>query len=245
MTASSPGPCACSLGGPTTLDAVAVQTDAGSAGTARPGSGDDPGGGSAARGGQRPRQVTTKPALIFIGLVALVGIGGFAAAALWSRRDGTIPPSATTRLRGVGLAAAPATTVLKPILRGGEPPSDIATALVVPAGSRPTGSSCGLSLSLYDCATRFAVQARPSRVVAFYRAELTHEGWKILALDATGTGNGTILYAQRGSADGYYWEVGVKVEPVIPSISPALSGEGQTAPTSSVSLRVVERGDET
>lgn len=194
--------------------------------------------------GPPARKITRKPALVFVGLAAFVGIGGFAMAAIQSHPGSSAPPPSAQAVKGSSLAAVSAKALLRPILRAGEPPSDISGALVVPAGSKPTGSSCGAGLSLYDCVTRFSVRARPSEVVSFFRTELRHEGWKILAVDATaGKGNGTVVYAQRGSSDGYYWEVGARVDPVTPSISPALSGGSQAAPTSAVSLRVVERND--
>lgn len=191
-----------------------------------------------------PRSIKRGPALVFVGLAVLVGGSGFVAAALSGRPGSQAAPKASTHLRGVSLAAVPATKVLRPVVHGGEPPRDIAGALVVPSRTRETGSSCGAGLDLYSCTVRLAVPARPPEVVGFYRAELTHEGWKVLAVDATaGTTNGTEIYAQKGSSDGFYWEVGVRIEPVTPSITPALSGGSQSAPTSKVSLAVVERND--
>lgn len=201
----------------------------------------DPG---AARVAERPapRQVSRGPALVSLGLAGLVGIGGFAWAAATSHPGSSAPPSTTKHLAGVHLGAVPATQALKAITRGGEPPTDIAGALVVPASARRTGSHCGAAINLYDCTVDLTVRAKPSQVVAFYRAELRHAGWRILAVDAT-TGKGTVVYAQHASNDGYYWEVGVAVDPATPSITPALSGNGESAPTSTVSLRVLEKGD--
>ena len=223
---------------------MAVQTGADSTGMAPPGAVSDEGSGEVQPPGPPARTITRKPAMAFLGLVALVGIGGFAMAALESHPGSSAPPPSAHAVKGTSLAAVSAKAVLRPILRGGEPPSDIAGALIVPARSRPTGAGWGAGLSLYDCVTRFSVRARPAEVVSFFRAELRHEGWKILAVDATvGKSNGTVVYAQLGSSDGFYWEVGARVEPVTPSITPALSGGGQTAPTSAVSLRIVERND--
>lgn len=189
-----------------------------------------------------PRQVSRKPALVAVGLAGLVGVGGFAWAAATSHPGSSAPPSASSHLAGVHLGAVPATHALQAITRGGEPPSDIAGALVVPASTRRTGSHCGSAINLYDCTVDLRVRAKPDAVVAFYRAELRHRGWSILAVDAT-TGKGTVVYAQHASNDGYYWEVGVGVDPATPSITPALSGSGESAPTSTVSLRVLEKGD--
>ena len=189
-----------------------------------------------------PRAVKRGPALVVVGIVAVIGVGGFALAAIGGRPGSSAPPATARRLPGVALSAVPASGVLRSIARSGEPPRDIAGALVVPVGTRQTGHSCPPSVELYDCTVHLAVAARPSEVVAFYRAELRHEGWTVLAVDAT-TGSGTEIYAQRGSNDGFYWEVGVRVDSATPSITPALSGGGQTAPTSTVSLRVLERND--
>lgn len=192
----------------------------------------------------RPRQVRRGPALAFVGIAAAIGVGGFAAAALSSRTPSVAPASSGRSLPGIGLAAVPATAALRPIAHGGEPPADIAGALVVPAGTARTGSACGAGVDLYDCTVHLRTQSGASDVVDFYRAELRHEGWKILAVDAAaGRSNGTEIYAQKGSSDGYYWDVGVRVESRTPAITPALSGGSQVAPTSTVSLRVFERND--
>ena len=181
---------------------------------------------------------------MIVGLAVVIGGSGFAFAALEGRPGTAAPPPTATHLKGVQLAAVPVKGLLGPIIHGGEPPRDIADALVVPAGTRRTGSGCGSGVDLYDCTLHLATPARPSEVVAFYRAELRHEGWQILAVDATaGTANGTEVYAQKGSADGFYWEVGVRIDPATPSITPALSGGSQSAPTSTVSLDVLERND--
>lgn len=190
------------------------------------------------------RPIRRGPALVVVGIVAVVAGGGFALAAAGGGPGSQSLPRTASHLRGVRLAAVPAQAVLRPVVRGGEPPNDIAGAIVVPAGTRRTGTACGTPVSLYDCSVTLATPARPSQVIAFYRAELRHAGWRILAVDATvGAGNGTAIYAQKGSSDGFYWDVEVRIDSATPSITPALSGGSQSAPTSAVSLRVFERND--
>ncbi len=206
---------------------------------------DGPVGDSAAQGlPPGLRTIRNGPALIVVGIVAVVAGGGFALAALGGGPGSQALPRTATHLRGVSLAAVPASGVLRSVVRGGEPPNDIAGAIVVPAGTRRTRSDCGTPVSLYDCSVTLAAPARPSQVITFYRAELRHAGWQILAVDATaGPGNGTAIYAQKGSSDGFYWDVEVRIDSATPSITPALSGGSQSAPTSTVSLRVFERND--
>lgn len=189
------------------------------------------------------RRVRRGPAAIFLGLVAIIGVGGFAGAAL------TSSPSRSTAAtlgapKGSSIDAVRASGDLKKIMLGGEPPTDIVGALVVPAGSSLLNSATGnQDLDLYDASITLGVPDRPGDVVTFYKLELKDAGWKVDRVDATANGKGSELFATKGSSDGFYWEVGVVIDPANPSITPALAGNDATASSSTVELRIFEIDD--
>ncbi len=69
-------------------------------------------------------------------------------------------------------------------------------------------------------------------------------GWGLLPGGVTTvSGGGTELFYERAGSDGYYWQVSVTVTAQNPSITPALAGGDQTAPTSRLVLDLVQAGD--
>ncbi len=98
-------------------------------------------------------------------------------------------------------------------------------------------------VQLYSASVTLSVDAPPSEVLAFYRAELRHDGWTSVTTDAAATGAGEEVLGQHASSDGYYWGVGAVVHEVTPSLSPALAGGDQEAPTSTLTLSLYEIDD--
>jgi hypothetical protein len=182
------------------------------------------------------------PALFFLGCVAVVAIGGVALALAGS--GGKQAGGASLgRLRGVAMAARAGKPILQRVSTNGEPPSDVVAAIVVPDGTTVTSAKRpGPAISLYSATVHLAVSYDASQVVTFFRRELAHDHWSVLAVDSTASGNGTQIFAKIPSSDGYYWEIGVVVNPVTASITPALGG-GDSEPTSTVSLTVFEVDD--
>ncbi len=125
----------------------------------------------------------------------------------------------------------------------GQPPADVKSALVVPAGSRLTAHHlAGVDLGLYDANVTLSAPAAPATVVKFYRYELPHDGWHVTLVAASPDGRGTNLYAEKASADGYTWEIELGVTSDNGAISSALGGASPTA-ASSLTLRLIERDD--
>jgi hypothetical protein len=189
--------------------------------------------------GGRPR---LGPALVVVALA--IGISG--AGAIFAFVDTNGPPATAahpgTRVGRTGLSAASAAADFKPVTNADEPPSDILSALVVPAGSRLTNAArVGGGLELYDAQVSIRVDARPSSVIAFYRDELRALGWTNRTSSAT-AGSGTELLGQHSSSDGFYWEVGVVVNRAPTSLSPALGGATVEA-ASTVELKLFEVND--
>jgi hypothetical protein len=181
------------------------------------------------------------PALIVIGIVAVITIGGGVLATLGS---GPKPaPASLAAPPGLSLGAASASSFLGPITSMGQPPVDIASSLVVPAGSRLGAHGLDAAdLGLYDGHVGFTVPASATTVVTFYRYELAHNGWRISLVAASADGHGTNLYAEKDSSDGYQWEIEVGVTEDNGSISSALGGASPSS-ASSVALRLIERDD--
>jgi hypothetical protein len=181
------------------------------------------------------------PALVFLALVAVVAIGGFAIAIVGSGQKQSGGAS-LGRLRGVELGARSAAAIVRRIATDGNPPADVTRALVVPADSTVTSARPpGAAVILYSGTVQLSVAHSASQVVTFFKRELVHDHWTVLAVDSTAGGDGTRIFAKIGSSDGFYWEVGVGVTPVTTSITPALSGG--SAPASTVSLTVFELDD--
>jgi hypothetical protein len=182
------------------------------------------------------------PALIFLGLIAVIALGGITLALLSS--NSTPPPATLGTLKGSTIAASSAAKFLSKIAVSGEPPANVSGALVVPAGATLSSfQKVTENLELFAGSVTVASADQPSAVVTFYRLELAHEGWKVTRTDATATGKGTEVFATIAGSDGFYWEVEVIVESTNPSVSPALGG-GDASATSSVSLQLVELNDE-
>lgn len=182
------------------------------------------------------------PALVVLAIAIVISGAGAIFALV-----GTNGPPAPAVHPGVavghtGLSVASATGDFKTVTNGGEPPSDVLSAIVVPAGSRLTNAArVGGGLELYDSQVMIRVDAKPSRIVAFYEDELRSLGW-IDRTTSPAASNGTELLAEHASDDGYYWELGVVVNRATTSLSPALGG-ASVAPTSSVELRLFEVND--
>jgi hypothetical protein len=182
----------------------------------------------------------TGPALIVIGIVGLITIGG---GVLAIAGTGSKASPATSGTNSGGLESENAAPLLRYIADAGQPPDDITSTLVVPAGSRlDTHQLTGTQIGLYEGAIHFSVADAPSHVVTFYKQALSHNGWKVSEVTAAVSGSGTEIYAIRESSDGYDWEVGVDVRAVNGTVSAALAGAAP-APTSGVDLRLIERDD--
>jgi hypothetical protein len=103
-------------------------------------------------------------------------------------------------------------------------------------------NNTGQNFDLFDASITLNVPDKDTDVISFYKAELTAAHWQVQRVDATPDGKGSEVFATIGSNDGFYWEVGVVVDPANPSITPALAGATPTA-SSSVELQIFEVDD--
>lgn len=163
---------------------------------------------------QRSRVPSAKPALVVVGiaalLVLLLGIGGVLSGS--GTPTAGKPPG--TPVKGTTLRAESATHPLHPIERPGTPPADVLGSLVLPVGSATLSSKPWDGATQFSGTMTFRLASSQESVVDFYRAELRARGWsKPDVGPAHGKKGATEVLAQRASSDGWYWEVGVVVWP--------------------------------
>jgi hypothetical protein len=154
------------------------------------------------------------PATIVVGVALVVLVAGALAAAFSTGPATTDSDSAPKAAPGAPMAAEAAQGALSPITSPGRPPANVIGALVVPVdASVVPGSSTDQSIGLYDRSIGFTDPRAEEDVIAFYRAELPAQGWKILSQGPPHSGTGYEILGQLAGTDGYFWEVGVTVSP--------------------------------
>ena len=191
---------------------------------------------------RRPPGPSAKPALIPIGIAALVLIGGGIGAVLTTSSGA--PPATKAGFptaAGAGLHAVSAATALRPIVTGGEPPADVTGAVALPGDAAAVaGSAVNQTTGLYDHSLSFTAPVSEEQLISFYRAELRAEKWQIESQGPPPHGAaGYRLVAEHPGSDGYEWQLGV-------TVSPTTFGSGPTAAsdTTSFTLRLFAASDD-
>ncbi|MGH8980444.1 MAG: hypothetical protein ACRDWE_05405 [Acidimicrobiales bacterium] len=173
------------------------------------------GAGAGASAPTRPRAAvpSVRPALIVVAIAAvLVLLFGIGAALVGSSRPKASPHP--LHVRGATLAAEPAGRSLQAIETRGTPPSDVLGAVVVPKGASRTGAAKWNGATQFSGTVDYAVPASQAAVVDFFSSELKARGWSTPDVTAARSPKGaTEVLAQRGSSDGWYWEIGIVVSP--------------------------------
>ena len=174
------------------------------------------------------------PALIVLGIAVFIVVLGIVGSAIASKGAAPRIPTSVTIAGGSVVHLTPATTALKSIESGGQPPSDIIGNLVVPSRS-PVVRSMNIDqgVTQFDRSVYFTTGLSSDQLVDVFRAVLPGLGWKITYHGARTGGQGSEVLAKRGSADGFYWEAGVVVYPAT---------SGGTTP---FSIEVLEMSDDT
>ena len=161
------------------------------------------------------RMSLKSPAVIVVAIALVILIGGITASALATGGSTTLKLKSVTLTDGTVVDLEPGLQALKRVESDGEPASDILAALAVPAGSRVTGSlNTDQGTTQFDRTVDFTSGLPAFRVQDFYVSIFKQLGWKLIANgpDAYQTGATQVL-AQKGSNDGFYWEVGVVISP--------------------------------
>ncbi|HEY5250212.1 MAG TPA: hypothetical protein VIJ09_01025 [Acidimicrobiales bacterium] len=184
---------------------------------------------------RRPPGPSTRPALIPVGIAALVLlIGGIGAALTTSGSARQSPSHRFPTVRAAGIKAVPGRGALGPIVTAGQPPSDILNVVPLPAGAQvKNGSKVNNTIGLYDHSLSFTIPVSEQKVITFYRAELRALKWQLVSQGPPPHGVvGYQIVGQHPSSDGYEWEVGV-------TITPTTFGAGTgTAETTPFTLRL-------
>jgi len=185
---------------------------------------------------QRTPGPSTKPALIVVGIAAVVVLTGIIGAALTSSGSAQAPavhqlPTA----KGATITATPGRHALAPITTGGQPPDDILDAVALPKGTTvTTGTATNNGIGLYDHSLSFQVPVSGQRVIDFFRAELKALKWQIVSQGTPPHGTpGYRIVGQHPSSDGYEWEIGVTVAPTTFG-----SGAGQPVDSTPFTVRL-------
>ena len=168
-------------------------------------------------GVQASRSPSAKgPALVVLGIAVFIVLVGTIGSALESGNGPTVSIHSVSIPDGTTVTLTPATTAMKSVVGGGEPPADILGNLEVPSRSpvvRTVNSDQGAGQ--FDRTVYFTSGLSSDQVVNTYLTLLPELGWKVI-YDGSGaqrSGQGAEVLAKRGSGDGFYWEVGAVVSP--------------------------------
>ncbi len=101
------------------------------------------------------------------------------------------------------------------------PPQDVASGLVVPAGTRLVAelTTGGGGPGNYDLKLRLRVDAPRARLLGFYRSELGALGWALYSVSGGSTAESAELLFQKAGSDQNYWELGVDATATSPRVT--------------------------
>ncbi len=187
-----------------------------------------------------PGGVSMRPAMIVIGLAALILVL-FVTIAIVS----TQAPTPVKRSRGVvavpgvALRATPAAGLLSPIVTVGEPPSNILNAVSAPVGSvRISDLNNAAGAGQFDSQVTLRSGDSQAALLTFYAADMKLQGWQVFDRGPAANNPGALeVLGKLAGSDGYYWEMGVTIPPTtFPAGGPA---HGETAFT----VRLLQQED--
>ena len=124
----------------------------------------------------------------------------------------TVSTTATTLPVVVGgLAIQRDNSLLAGCQEAGNPPANIAAALLVPQFTRASGPTLHPNGGAgdYDCLRSLITRTSPSQLLGFYSGQLQSLGWSLFSKGSS-AGTPQFLFQKAGS-DTFYWIVGVTV----------------------------------
>jgi hypothetical protein len=152
------------------------------------------------------RRYSILPAAIVL-ILAVLTLFSFAIVDLWAS-----PTTTATTLPNVvngALKVDTSTVAFSHWLVDGLPPSNIASALIVPVGAIRVGTvKTGGSGVDYDREIRLSVPAPRAVLLGFYRSNLEAIGWQLFSSGAA-PGGGNELIFEKGGDNGESWNCGV------------------------------------
>jgi len=171
--------------------------------------------GSEARRPPTPGGVSMRPAMIVVGLAALILVLFVTIGIVSSQSPAAVKHSAALTVPGVSLRAVPAAGLLAPIVTAGEPPNNILNAVSMPAGSvRLSHQSNSGGADQYDSQVVFHSDDSQAALLDFYAADMKVQGWQVFDRGAAANNPGALeVLGKLAGSDGYYWEMGATVSP--------------------------------
>ncbi|MGD1013998.1 MAG: hypothetical protein ABR963_06375 [Acidimicrobiales bacterium] len=111
----------------------------------------------------------------------------------------------------VGGLSTASTNLLAGCRQPGNPPSNVAPALIVPESTSAAGpvSLPNQGAGDFDCTRSFVSAVKPGQLLGYYRAQLKARGWNLFSQGAS-NGSPEDLFQKAGS-DTFYWVIGVTV----------------------------------
>lgn len=157
-----------------------------------------------------------RPAMIVVGLAALIIVVFVTIGIVSTQSPAAIKHSdAALSVPGVALQAVPAATLLKPIVRAGEPPNNVLNAVSVPAGSsRVSHQNNSGGADQYDSQVVFRSDDSQAALLDFFAADMKLQGWQVFDKGAAANNPGALeVLGKLAGSDGFYWEMGATVSP--------------------------------
>ena len=110
-----------------------------------------------------------------------------------------------------GLATDAHSTLLQNCHQPGNPPANIASAMIVPVDTSSTGPAQipDEGAGEFDCYRPLSTTATPAAIISYYANHLEALGWGLFS-KGTSTGTPQDLFMKAGS-DGFDWVLGVTV----------------------------------
>ena len=158
-----------------------------------------------------PLTTTTSilPAMMVLGIAAATLIVFLGVNLIANPRVST---ATTTVPIVVGTLTTDATsTVLAGCQQAGNPPLDIASALIVPLHTVATSKTLHPNGGAgdYDCVRSFQTAASSAKLLGYYSAHLQTRGWSLFS-HGNQQGSPQLLFQKAGS-DTFYWIIGITV----------------------------------
>lgn len=157
-----------------------------------------------------------RPAMVVLGLAVLILAVFITLGVLTSQSPAKVHTgTASQRVGGSSLKAMPADRALAPIIRSGEPPTNIINAVSVPAGSvRISHEDNAAESGQYDSQVELRSTASQGALLQFYATDMRQEGWQVFDQGAAANNPGALeVLGKLAGQDGYYWEMGATITP--------------------------------
>ena len=187
-----------------------------------------------------PGGISMRPAMVVLGLavcilVVFVTIGVLSSQSPAPVRHGGRP----SPVPGIALQAQQAGSALSPIVRTGQPPTNVLNAVFVPVGSVPIAHrDLASQAPQFDSQVVFRSDDSQAALLAFFAADMRLQGWQVFDRGPAANHPGSLeVLGKLAGTDGYYWEMGAVIAPT--TFRPGGPPRGETDFT----LRILQVGD--